>query len=207
MDAAHPDLVRAWQLYFGQRGGAGPSLPPDVLPTIVLDDNSNGPWPPYRPFFTSNVKGAVAGERGAVGVANVDGYSTTGGAQLIPPIRSAAVIDEIRFRTQTAVSVNIGVTSLNSSPFDGSADKPVSDANPEKDPGGLNIFPRMGNVFGGVRGQVAQMSLDGPPHAELTTVVMLGVWILGPGQVLYVQTNAIADPVTVYFRGRYYGGR
>lgn len=209
MDAAHPELVRAWQLYFGQRGGAGPSLPPDVLPTIVLDDNSNGPYPPYRPWFTSQLRGAVAGQRSACGVANVDGFIVGGGVQTIQPIRSAVVVDQVRWRVQVAGGSNIlvAISTLNANPFDGTSDKPVDDAAPEKDPGNLLAFPRIGNVFSGIRSDVGQLGDSGPPNTDLLTNELMGPWILGPGQVLWIQENVLNDALQVYFRGRYYGGR
>jgi len=203
MDAAHPDLVRAWQLYFGQRGGAGPSLPPDVLPVIVLDDNTG--WPPHQPFFSQNICTAVAGQRSSVGIANVDGYSTTGGTQVIQPIKSAAVIDKILWRCGVASDILIAISTLNLNPFT-FGDKAVDDAHPAKDVIGAQ-FPRIGNVFTGTRTQAAQLGDSGPCYLDALTHELNGQWILGPGQVLYVQENVLADLFQVYFQGRYYGGR
>ena len=206
MDAAHPELVRAWQYYFGQRGGAGPSLPPDVLPTIILDDNSRGPWAPYRSWFTSQIVGASAGTRSAAGVMNADGLTVGGGAQTLPPIKSAVVVDEVRWRCQTASFVFFAISNINVSPLDGTGDKSASDAQPEKDPGALQ-FPRIGNVFSGLRHDAGQLGFDGPPELDALPHEIAGPWILGPGQILWVQENLANDPLHVFFRGRYYGGR
>jgi len=203
MDAAHPDLVRAWQLYFGQRGGAGPSLPGEVLPVIVLDDNPG--FPPYQPFFTQNICTAVAGQRSSVGVANVDGYSTTGGTQVIQPIRSVVVIEKIIWKCNVASDVFLAITNLNVNPFT-FGDKAVDDAHPAKDMTS-GAFPRIGNVYSGTRTQAGQLGDSGPCYLDAAVHELTGNWILGPSQVLYVQENVLADLFMVYFQGRYYGGR
>jgi len=209
MDAARAELVRAWQLYFGQRGGAGPTLPPDVLPVIVLDDNSAGPYPPYRPWHTGGVDAAVAGQRSAVGVANYDGVALGGGLQTIQPIRSAVVVDFIRYRCEAASDVFVAITNINTNPFEGGSEVTADDAAPEKDPSPLGN-PKIGNVMRGTLSQAAQLGsgsmISSDDVGDIFPHDIPGPFVLGPGQILYVQENLLASGLRAWFRGRYYPG-
>ena len=56
------ELARAWQSYFRQKGGAAPTIPGELLPVVIMDDNTNGPFPPCRTWFAGNTQIAVAAQ-------------------------------------------------------------------------------------------------------------------------------------------------
>ena len=185
-------------------------MPPDVLATIVLDDNSTGPYPPYRSWYTSAISSAAAAVRSAVGVANYDGVALGGGLQTIQPIRSCVVVDFIRYRCEAASDVFLAITNINSNGFDGGTEKPADDAQPEKDPGPGLQFPRIGNVQSGTKAQAGQLGDSGLSSDDVGDIAphdIPGPFMLGPGQILYVQENLVNSGLRVFFRGRYYGGR
>jgi len=130
--------------------------------------------------------------------------------QTIQPIRSAVVVDFIRYRCEAAADVLLSITSINSNPFEGGSEVTVDDAGPEKDPGPGLQFPKIGNVMRGTLSQAAQLGGSTVPSDDAGDIFphdIPGPFILGPGQILYVQENLLASGLRVFFRGRYYGGR
>ena len=207
MDAASPELARAWQLYFRQRGGSGPSLPPDVLPVVILDDNTLGPYPPYRSFMASARATPIGGVYARVGIKNCDGFPVGGGLLGTPSVpRSVAVIDWlIYYGPAGAGEIFLTLTHHNLNDIDGVVND-VDDTAPEKDPTPGATRPQLGNVRTGPRITGATLFgnvlvpgvVDGLPRR------IDGPWVLGPGQILYVERNLVNSQLDVHFRGRFY---
>jgi len=207
-----PELARAWEGYFSQRGGEGPDAPAQALSVIVLDDNSKGPYPPYRSFQGGLVVSPTPAIIGQIGIQNGDaGFTplvglvgTTG----VP--KSVVVIDWLIVARDATAGGDFFVTLThnNLKPIS-TANAPVADTAPEKDPTSGATRPQIGNVFVGVRnvdaaligdqsGQLPGFTQDTLPHR------VDGPWMLGPGQILYVERNLVNTGFTAYFRGRYY---
>jgi len=109
VDAASPEFTRAWQLYFKQRGGVGPTLPPEVIPVVIMDDNSLGPYVTYRAWFGGLSVAGVAGQRSAFCVQNSDGAQSGGGVQGTQQVKSMVVVDRISFVSSDGAAAPIDV--------------------------------------------------------------------------------------------------
>lgn len=212
MDSASPELVRAWQLYFKQRGGAGPTLPPDVLPVVILDDNSAGPFCAYRPFQAGATYVAQAGVYSKIGIQNTDDRFTVGsgivGASGVP--RSVVVVDRVIISKDAVAGGDFYATLTHQNLFPMDFDiGPVADVSPQKDPDSQFTRPQLGNVHIGFRqvgaalmgdnsGKLPGFTQDQLPHQAD------GPWIIGPGGIFYIERDVVNSSFSVYFRGRYY---
>jgi len=210
MDAASPEFARAWQLYFKQRGGVGPTLPPDVMPVMVLDDNSAGPYPPYRPWFAGliNIAGG-AGLRTAIGVMNQEGTPAGGGIVGTSQVRSVVVVDFIRFvSTDAGVAAPVDIALVMGEPNNTPLllnIQVVDDAAPEKDPTS-SVQPRIGMVAIGSRNSLTFTNQQRVPVRTMLPQDLKGPFILGPQQILYVEQTALLGTLSCFFQGRYYAG-
>lgn len=211
MDSASPEFVRAWQLYFKQRGGIGPTLPPEVLPVVIMDDNSAGPYAPYRPWYGSAIGTIVAATRTTCGVLNGDGSPPGGGVQGTQVVKSIVVVDKITaISTDGAVAapfdLRIHISDTNNEPFTGASAQALDAAGDPIGIGGFGSTPQVGQVWIGVSNRV----LVGPnaivPVGTLSQVVVTGPWILQPQQILLIEQAAIVGNLRCFFQGRYYGG-
>ena len=209
MDSASPEFVKAWQLYFRQRGGVGPQLPPEVLPVVVLDNNAQGPYPPYRPWHASIALAAGAGVRQKAGIQNLDGVPVGGGVMGTTPIRSMVVIDYLIYRCESAADVFLTFTDPNQQPLSKAGTvKAVDDDSPGVD--AFNVQrPRVGNVIIGGREDALQSGDSGPSSDDVGDVSpkrIDGPFLIGPQQIFLVEINAVAVGLRCFFKGRYYGG-
>src|SRR6185437_13624076 len=111
------ELVRAWENYFRQRGGASPNIPQEVLPVVLLDDNA--PYPAFRAWVGSRTSAALAGNFSYVGVQNADPAGT----------RSVVVVEEIIWRPSVAADVTVCLTLPATAPLGtlGAADDVTED--------------------------------------------------------------------------------
>jgi len=211
MDVMSPELARAWQQYFRQKGGIGPTLPPELIPVVVIDDNSDGPYPPCRIWVAGQIVAATAGVPPRLGIQNVDGFPIGGGLLGTSGVpRSVVVVDKILIQRDATVAGDFfaGITHHNLNPIDG-ASQAADDSGPEKDPTPGATRPSLGNVVCGQRVTGAAF-IFGTNNilpgfaADVLPHIADGPWLLGPGQILYVERNLANVGMVVAFRGRYY---
>lgn len=215
MDSASPEFTRAWQLYFKQRGGIGPGLPPDVMPVVVMDDNTGGPYPPCRIWHAGMRVGPVAAQLAYVGIQNADGAQPGAGLQGSNVINSRVVIDRVTFASSDSpptvpIDVQVRLADVNSEPFNGVAGFVAKQADESgADPvASAGFAPRVGNVWIGARNTTPIFTTGAQivPVRSLLAQTLSGPFTLPPQTILYVINNALAGEITAFFQGRYYGG-
>lgn len=185
------ELVRAWEHYFRQKGGAAPVVPADILPVVIMDDNTRGPYPAYRAWVGGNQADAVAAQYSYVGVINQDD----------PAQKSCVVVDEVIFRTTTTDDAWIGCTTKAILALGTLSN--VVDVAEEKD-AAPSDFPRLGNVQIGLLRSAQNQVGTKIPNGAITYQRLPGPWTLGPQAVLYLQTVIVNNTLIAFFRGRYY---
>lgn len=187
-----PELLRGWQKYF--RAKDSPNVPADIISVVVLDDNSQGPFPPCRLWHAGSAIAPGAGNFGYLCIGNLD---TDG--------HSVVVVDELHIANQTAKQDwMLGIIRAVGGSFAISWGR-VSDASTEKDPGVPADDPTIGNVgFGAAQSAVAAVSKLFPGAAVNDIVRIPGPFILGPGQAFGISCNVFANNIFAWFRGRYY---
>ena len=187
-----PELARAWENYFGMSGAA--RVAPDILPVVIMDDSSSGPYPPCRMWHGSVHMGANPGNFSVIGVVNAD--PDTGSD-------SVCVVDEVYAQQLTAavefvvgIAPKVGVVSL--------ALGPTRDVDSGKDPSNLTD-PPFGNVQIGGGQQGAGVILSQFPAAAIgLTVRIPGPFILRSQGALLVCPNLVNAGIHLWARGRYY---
>lgn len=188
-----PELARAWEAYFVEKGGEAARVDASVVPVVIMDDNSKGPYPSSRVWMAGTVVAGLAANFTYIGIVNDDALG----------IRSALVIDEIVVRQVTATDDFI-ISVSDQSTFILGTLAALSDVAAEKDPGGF-FGASMSN---GKRGSAQTASgigstlVPGGPITQATT--LRGPWILGPQANFFVRPLTIANGLAAYFRGRYY---
>ena len=212
MDSASPELARAWQLYFKQRGGVGPTLPPDVLPVVVLDNNAFGPYPCCRPWFAGVRVTPVAAQRSAVVIGNYDGQAPGGGLTTQPPVKSICVVDRIRIWSvdgalAVPVDIQIRLTTVNEEPINVLARKADDAVGDYAGLWGTGTTPQLSMVqIGGRNAANLLSSLHNVPIRTLLAVDLQGPWILHPQQQVNFVQEVNAGQIEAFAQGRYYGG-
>lgn len=186
-----PELARAWQQYFRVRGGAAPTLPSDILPVVILDDNSRGPYAAHRAWVAGIGQGALAANFTFVGILNADPLGAS---------RSAVVVDQIYVRLLVADDMAIGLTTPGVVPLAGPLQS-VADAIQDKE--ATTGAPLLGNVQ---VGQVQQVAAFGSLFPNNTTTLQRidGPWTLGPQTELVIRPLSVNAAIAAFFRGRYY---
>lgn len=175
-----------------------------------MDNNTYGPYPGCRLWQAAYHFVAQAGVYAKIGLKNVDnGFSVGAGLLgLNTTNRSAVVVDEIIVKTPAAggdVYATISHHNLADMDFDGGA---ADDIAPEKDPANASTQPTVGNVHVGLRqtgllvGNANNSRLPG--FADALSHTCRRGWVLGPGQILYVQRDVVTTDFDVSFSGRYY---
>lgn len=188
------ELARGYAAYFRARGSPDVSAAGEILPVVLMDDNSRGPYPAYRSWMAGTILGLVAAQHTFIGIQNSDDVS----------VRSAVVVDEVILRNVTATDDWIlGLTTVNALSF--STLSNVADCAPEKEQTGSFAGPALGNVQLGTRNAAAPQGSTMVPGGPITTSVRVrGPWILGPQGVFFIRPLTIAESAVAYFRGRYY---
>ena len=180
------------------------------MAAVILDDNSDGPYPPYRSWNASVLSVATAGVYARCGIKNVDGFPVGAGllgTSSVP--RSVAVVDWLIAYSPPGAG-DLFVTLTHHNLADMTAPTDVDDTAPEKDPTPGATRPQLGNVRGGVRLTDAVLlgNVKLPGHVDPVAPAIPrrvdGPWILGPGQILYIERNLANSQLEVYFRGRFY---
>lgn len=187
-------LVRAWEAYFRQKGGGAPNVPPEVVPVIILDDNSRGPYPAYRSFIASRITAFVAAQFAYVGLLNND----------VLPSHSVVVCDEIIFISSTVQDAFVGLTTT--TVFGAGSPLVVQDTAEEKDQAPSDR-PPLGNVLTLSNNSAVPLSTGATEFPGAAAGVLnriAGPFTLGPQGVLYLQTQLVNTNLQTYFRGRYY---
>jgi len=194
-DLLRPDLSRAWEEYFGVRGGATPGVMREILGVVVLD-NAPLPWAPYRNWFAGILGTAGAGNYNYIGIVNDDDPSK----QL-----SICVVDEIIVVNKTAqleIAIGLGNTALAPSIAYG----PTADADSGKEPSTTGTDPHFGNVKigGGQNATAGLITSQFPGSAVGVPFRIPGPFLLRPQGELLITPTAVASQIHAYFRGRYY---
>ena len=191
-EPVRPELARAWESYFTQRGGIAPDVPAQALPVVILDDNSKGPYPAYRSFFGGLPEPALAANYSYVFAINNDPLDS----------KSVMVVDEIVFESNAAGPIIVGLTNLTTFNF---GSLPMDDAVGEKNPVGVDR-PQMSNVkVGGAQSPLVLGGASFPGGAAAYTSGRIpGPFTLQGQGIVFVRHSVIASLMTAYFRGRYY---
>ena len=176
-----------------QRGGVGPDVPAQVLPVVIMDDNSKGPYPACRVWAYGIVVGSVAAQYSYAGILNTDDPVL---------VKSAVVIDEVLLRVGSADDVAFAI--LNQGSLVLAPLFLVEDMQPEKDPRPIDR-PAVGNVKIGSLNTVVSLGNAAMPVGGTSNVVRLpGPFVIGPGQQFVVRPLTVLNAITAFFRGRYY---
>lgn len=199
MPEGSSDLIRAARSYFRVKGSAL-----DVVPVVVIDDNSRGPIPAYRVWYASAILGAVAAQYAYGWITNEDGVQ----GQIAPtgPGKSAVVVDEIYVKAVTAVDDYFISISRKGSITSGISAKANDAAQaPEAD---LVTNPLFGNVTVNQTNQAGQLWGNNSqvfPGGALGIVTRIpGPFVLPPQGILAINPASLANSMIVHFRGRYY---
>jgi hypothetical protein len=188
-----PELARAWENYFGLKGGATPQLASEVLGVVVLDHDP--PWVPYRIWHAGILGTAGAGNYNYIAISNRDANKET----------SVCIVDHIAVKNITvAAEIVIGLGNTSLAP--GIAYGETADADSGKEPSTTGTDPGFFNVGIG-SGQNATAGLirsQYPAPAVGAYVVIPGPFILRPQGELLITANALAAQIHAYFRGRFY---
>lgn len=185
------DLVRSWASYFKTKGGVVPRAPAEIVPVVIMDDASKGPYPPYRAWHFGAQTGPVAGQFSYVGVKNADVAGTKG---------SVMVVDYILVVSPTPADVVPVITNDSSITF--AVFVAVEDCAEEKDQAPTNA-PAFANVVGGVQSIVGGLGTQRVPMTGAVERID-GPWSLGPQGIFAVRPLIVNAIIGVYFRGRYY---
>lgn len=190
-----PELARSWFNYFREKGGAAPTIPQEIVPVVIMDDNTNGPFPACRLWHYGTVIGAAVGNFSYLGILNNDDAKTQ---------KSACVIDRIFAKYSVGVAnFTIGVVGIGALAFSSSAQ--VRDAVMEKELSIGFAEPILGNVLGGVATDPVNFNTAQFPSRPVGEVVEIpGPFIVGPQQQLLLTTSVNNFSLQAYFRGRYY---
>jgi hypothetical protein len=207
-----PELALGWERYFTQKSGLSPDVPGQVLPVVVMDDNSRGPYPAYRMWQAGYNPASLvgAGVLSRWGIMNTDGFVPAGSGQTVQGQPGSVCVVEyiILMRDATAGGdFFLTFTHTNNFPFDAGSAALVADINPQKDVI-AQARPTFANVQVGARLNAATIIGDYsgilPGHCDGVVRRVDGPWILGPGQILYVERSQVTAGFTPYARGRYY---
>ena len=195
-----PELARAWEDFFKQRGGTGPDVPAQILPVVLMDDNSRGPYPPGRPWAAGRISSANAGIFNYLLIINTD----TGNQ------KSIVVVDEIRVRipnlTEDDVVVGVGAQS----DIPGTSFVPVDETSSRESPVAGGGRP-LGNVILGQNfalavalGNVVVPNQNQGAGGSLAPLILQGPWCIPIGAQLFIRPANPNEGICAYFRGRYY---
>lgn len=186
-----PELLRAYQIYFKQKGAPAATVPSDILPVVILDDNSKGPYPPYRSWFSGTNQAAVAANFSFLAILNNDPVTT----------KSCVVVDRVTARNSAADDFLLGIETFATLPL--SARSSVFDAAEDKDQQPSDN-PTLGNVQIGVLTTVTAGLGSIAPNNTVTPQSYDGPWTLGPQQLFFIRPVTVNIGLFAYFRGRYY---
>jgi hypothetical protein len=189
-----PDLSRAWENYFGLKGGVTPGVAEELVGVVVMDQGV--PWAPYRVWHGGILGTAGAGNFNYIAIANLDQNRAQA---------SIVVVDHIAVKNLTAaVEVVIGLGDISLAPS--IAYGPTGEADTGKEPSTTGTDPSVGNVGigGGQNATAGLIRSQYPGPAIGGTVVIPGPFILRPQGELLIAPNALAAQIHAYFRGRYY---
>jgi hypothetical protein len=195
------DLIRAVRSYFRFKGQAL-----DTVPVVVIDDNSKGPFPPYRAWYGGAILAGVAAQYAYGWVTNEDGKP----GQIAPagPGKSAVIVDEIFAVCTTAVDDYFISMSKKGSPAAPAVTALANDAAQEKVLDEPVTNPQFGNVTINQVNQPGQLWGNNSqrfPGGALGIVTRIpGPFVLGPQGVLAINPATLANSMLVFFRGRYY---
>jgi hypothetical protein len=192
-----PELSRAFEDYFGRRGGETPNIPSEIVPVVIMDDNSKGPYVGCRHWMFGTNAGPSVGNLSIIGIENTDPI----GAQL-----SAVVIDWIVAEVAGGVVADflMGIVYMSQVVL---ADGAVRDIVTDKDLGMSTGDPSFGNVKGGTRAQAGQPVATVYPGNSIANGIptrIEGPIILGPQQEFLIIPSIVNTGITAHFRGRYY---
>lgn len=186
-----PEMDRAWENYFQQRGGEGTTSPAQILPVVIMDDTSQGPYSPCIPWMAGDFVGALAANYSYLGIINSD---SQGGGQA----KSALVVDEIIYAV-TGGNIVLGLILPGSLVL---ADIGLVERRAMEPELQVSDRPRLGNAkLQQLQSVVALGGVLVPGSASYNQ--LRGPWVLGPQSQLVVR-GPINNSLYAFFRGRYY---
>lgn len=188
-----PELARAFENYFVIRGGEQPQVASEVVPVVIMDDNSKGPYAPYRTWHAGTNLGAFVGNLSYCAIANVDDPAKQ---------KSVVVIEEIYVNVPAGGRVLHGLTTQTQPSI---AYASVNDADGGKEYSGPTNDPRLGNVaFGSGQSPSFYASAIFPASPAAAIVRIPGPFAVGPGWQYVVVPNLVNTAIEAWFRGRFY---
>lgn len=190
------ELARQYLQYFGEKGADTPALAREIIPVVIMDDGSEGPYAPSIRWHAAAELTSSAGNFAYVGIVNNDPINAA---------PSVVVVDRIFAQNLTAaLEFVVGIAPKTGGPVN-LALGAVRDTDSGKDPAS-QTDPLLSNVQIGV-GQAAPagvIATQFPKTAVGVTAEIPGTFIIRPQGALLLTVNAVASGLRVYFRGRYY---
>lgn len=217
------NMAKAWADYFRLRFLFGTEQPPvvvETVPTVILDDNSSGPFPVYRPVIIGlSAAAGGAGFWSSISISNLDPTDS----------RSVLAIDWVRYVTSAASNLLHGVgASLNgvtAAFLANAANQAAGSVMTFADVGAERELPPVPNVDSVTAGPLQNVKLQtigafqritlgrtltevinatALPSADASPHDMDGPFLLGPGQALFLEPDIANTALRIYARGRYY---
>ena len=192
------ELGRAWQAYFRERGGELPSIPSEIVPVLILDDNSKGPYPPCRHWHATIQTAQSAGNFTFAGILNNDDSKST---------FSCCVVDRL------FVKANLGIASDYVLGVSGAAVPNLATGGvrecilekEQKNVAGNITDPLFNNVQAGSGANASSLVTSSFPGGAFGIVSEIpGPFVIGPQQQFVIASGIVNNGIFVYFRGRYY---
>ncbi len=189
-----------------------PGVKPEIEPMVLLDDNSKGPYPIYRPFTCEYRQVGGGGQFTEIVIVNLDDATThsvvvidwllvavtVAGTDVLFAVRP--VLPTLQGITPTLLLTNGGVA------FDQGAERDRAPSD------GIHI-PNVGIYAYVLAAQQLASGIGGganatllPGYGDVLPHGVDGPWMLGPGSMLQLMPAAVNVGLTVYARGRYYPG-
>lgn len=193
------DLSRAFENFFRFKGGAQPTVPSEIVPVVIIDDNTVGPYPGHRRWMYGS---------GPTGIGSAGNFQYLGIQNADPLDRSqpsACVIDRLLVKNITAandfaIGIAAGTGNVNiayGGTRDTVGDKEASFA--------INVDPLFGNVKAGYGQSASLFGASLFPGSAVGLIVEIpGTWILGPQQQFFISSNVAQQSIHIFARGRYY---
>lgn len=187
------ELVRAYQRFFGSKGGFTPSAFNQVMPVVVMDSEA---WPGARRWWTSEASPAVAASNSVVIIENTDPLDSN----------SLVVIDWWQIKSGATADIIMGIVPSSTFPY---LLGPF--ATPDMAPNavaGSSSTSLVSNVTHGTMNQAGIGAIGARlfsigTHDKLANMPDFAV----PPQSKFIIANALVNTIlTVTISGRYYSG-
>lgn len=194
--AIRPELANAVTRGAGIKTLPGLDVATQIIPVMVVEDVSKGPFPPSRIWHAGIGVAGVAAMIAHIGIVNNDPPGTGSGLTVDYIIARVGTADDLF----VVVGQNIPTLNLQKAT--------VGDCSNEAGglPAGSAFDPRVGQAF--IAAAQNGVGLNGVlwPNGGTLPQRLDGPWTLGPQAALIVRTATVNVILQAYFRGRYHAG-